>query len=416
MKHLFSYSDYIFESVKGVDYIYNTYYSEIPRDKFDKIIFSDPTTRLKKPGIYCKWLLKLYESDMLKIEDLYKAAEYLSIFHNFKYKLPEKDIFKIKDLPALLSIIEPFVDKEEIKFTNEEERALAGQFKEVYKNKDYRIIIPLTLKASQYFGQGSKWCTTKPDMFKRYTRKQTTDITPFNLYILYSERPENRLQFHFRFRQFMDINDKPIDKETFFKLNISIYDFFSNYFSVEKYYNAGSVDWLHRNFNDAPDIIEGNFDCCNLGITSLEGAPKIIEGYFDCEKNVLETLKGAPHTVEGGFYCSHNRLTSLEGSPKIVEGEYFCSYNDLTSLKGAPELIYDGFSCCNNLLTSLEGAPKIVRGDFFCGYNNLKSLKGAPALVEGDFYCEANPDLSMEEIEKYRDSGAVKGNFVWLKP
>ncbi len=210
MNHLIHYN--IFESVMNIDDIYNKWYSDMGRVVFDKIIASDPTTKPNKLGVYCKWLLKLWNSKLLKIEDLYKATNYLKLFHRFKYKLPIKDILKIEDLPTLFKLVEPFVDKEEYIFSNEEERKLAGQFKEVFKNFRYRIIIPFTLQASQYFGQGTEWCTTHSNMFNHYTLYQNIKKPDENsLFIFYNENPEYKMQFHFKSRQFKDAGDYDVD-------------------------------------------------------------------------------------------------------------------------------------------------------------------------------------------------------------
>ena len=63
----------------------------------------------------------------------------------------------------------------------------------------------------------------------------------------------------------------------------------------------------------------GNLDCSNNKLTSLEGAPEVVKGNFDCSYNKLTSLEGAPEVVEGDFDCSHNNLTSLEGVPYAVK-------------------------------------------------------------------------------------------------
>ncbi len=375
MKHLIYFEDYLTESVLNIDTIYNKYYSNIEKDIFDKIIESDPTTIVKdsKMGVYCKWLLKLYANNKLKLEDLYKATQYLSAFHQFKHKIHQKDINFYKSLPELFKVVEPFLEKEDVSFENDEERKLAGQFKEVFRNDAYRIIIPLTLKASQYFGQGTEWCTTNTDMFKKYTKKQNGDeITPYNLYILYTENPNDRMQFHFKSRQFMDIDDQEIEIgiDDFFEENRDIYDFFNKYFNVNKYYLSGTIRWRGNTLDGAPEMVYGDFYCNNLGLTSL---------------------KGSPQTVEGDFFCNHNNLDSLEGGPQTIECSYVCDNNILVNLKGSPEIMEGTFSCVRNKLTSLEGAPK---------------------KVDGNFICVRNPDLSEEEIIRYYNTGAVKGTII----
>ena len=173
--------------------------------------------------------------------------------------------------------------------------------------------------------------------------------------------------------------------------------------------------------------ITGDFDCSDLGLTSLKGAPQEVGGYFDCSYNQLTSLEGAPQEVGGDFRCYYNHLISLEGAPQTIGGDFSCSNNKLTSLKGAPQTVDGNFSCSENQLTSLEGAPQIVRGSFICyrdkltslkgapqevgenfncAYNHLTSLEGAPQKVGGNFWCNYNPNLpSLEGI------GEVKGRI-----
>lgn len=99
---------------------------------------------------------------------------------------------------------------------------------------------------------------------------------------------------------------------------------------------------------------------------------------------------------DGNFNCSNFDLTSLEGAPKEVHGDFWCFSNYLTSLKGAPTKITSGvFNCAGNKLISLEYAPREVRGSFLCYNNNkLTTLKDVHKLfdwVSGEFDCENNP-------------------------
>ena len=69
--------------------------------------------------------------------------------------------------------------------------------------------------------------------------------------------------------------------------------------------------------------VKGNFDCSELGLTSLKGAPLLIGGDFDCSKNKLTSLKDAPMEVGGNFYSSNNPLTSSKGRPVVGGKSYF---------------------------------------------------------------------------------------------
>jgi len=416
MKYIKLFESFLLEYVDIKD-IYNKYYGDIDSTTFNKIIEADPTTILSKNkiGKYSKWLLNLYKSNNLKLEDLYKATEYLTLFNSFQHKLLVKDINKISSLPELYKLVEIYDDKkEEVEFTNEEEQKLIGEFKQVFKNSKYRIIIPLTLKASEYFGKGTEWCTVYPDNFKTYTKNQNLNNLDRNaLYILYTENPKDRLQFHFKSRQFMDIKDEDINIEDFLENNKDIFGFFNkNIENLNKYFKPKeNIRWKKNTLEGAPQTVEGSFYCIQNKLTSLKGAPQTVEGGFYCFDNQLTSLEGAPQIVEGSFNCFDNQLTSLEGAPQTVEGNFNCSSNKLITLEGAPQTVEGFFDCHNNLLPNLKGAPQTIEADFSCSNNQLITLEGAPQIVEGNFYCSENPKLSKKEILRYKATGAVKGKI-----
>ncbi len=91
--------------------------------------------------------------------------------------------------------------------------------------------------------------------------------------------------------------------------------------------------------------VNGSFDSGEQGLSDLRGVRfGKVEGNFDCENNQLTTLEGAPQKVEGDFSCSNNRLTTLEGAPQEVECDFYCSDNQLTTLEGAPQEVEGSFS------------------------------------------------------------------------
>ena len=94
--------------------------------------------------------------------------------------------------------------------------------------------------------------------------------------------------------------------------------------------------------------VEGDFNCVNCGLTTLEGAPKYVGGNFKCNNNQLTSLEGGPEYVGKDFDCSFNKLTTLKGAPKYVGGSFYCVSNKLTSLEGAPEYVGVHFGCRRN--------------------------------------------------------------------
>jgi hypothetical protein len=426
MKILKTYEKFIRK--ENLNDIYNKYYSKFPFETFQDIVKSDPTSMIDGQlymGKYCKWLLKLYINRKLKLEDLYKATEYLLLFDKqaVRNKLPleNRNINNFKSLGELAQTISDFkpedlMSKKEIKEDN-----LIEEF------KNFKLYIPKDHKDSCILGKGTEWCTAteKTDnYFKQYHRPRR------ELLIFISKTdPKEKYQFHFKTQQFMDRFDDRINIKDFLQKNPDIDSWLKlNVRDYKKIYSFKTdVSWTKSNFDDCPKIIEydfycynnnltslegcpkkveGSFDCSNNDLTSLENCPEIVEGNFNCINNQLTSLKGCTKEIEGYFSCRNNKLTSLIGGPEVVDYFYFCYNNQLTSLEGSPKNIKDDFKCHDNQLTSLEGGPEIVEGNFNCSNNQLISLKGCPEKIEGDFYCANNQLTSLKGC-----SEVIEGKF-----
>jgi hypothetical protein len=453
MKILKTYEKFIRK--ENLNDIYDKYYKDIPFETFKQIVKSDPTSLIDGQlylGKYCKWLLNLYSSNNLKLEDLYKVPDYLQLFdkQSVRNKLPleKRNINNFKSLGELAEVISEFkpediMSKKEIKEDN-----LVKEF------KNYKLYIPKDFKDSCILGKGTEWCTAteKTDKWFKIYHRPGRELLIF----ISKKNPKIKYQFHFRTQQFMDKYDNEInihnflknnpDIDSWLKLNVKDYKRINN--------DSDSIRWKQSNFEGCPEIIEGDFSCSRNDLTSLEGCPKKIEGDFICSYNELTSLEGCPKTIEGKFNCVGNRLTSLEGCPKIIEGNFYCSINELKSLKDGPEIVEGSFICYRNYLktledcpkiiesgiiirdnhltsligcpktiggnfdcsynrlTSLEGCPEIIKGHFYCNANRLTNLKGCPKIVEGDFCCYKNPLLTEEDIEWLKQNCNIVGCLV----
>ena len=393
--------------------IYAKYYTDIDQKDFIEIIESDPTSTIDNKlymGKYSKWLVNLYRNNNLKIEDLYKATEYLELFdkQSVRNKISKQNINDYNSLSDLAKIVLPFKETDEIKSRSE---IKDDNF--IHEFKHYNLYIPRTFKDSCILGKGTEWCTATEktdEYFKQYHK-------PGRELLIFIDKNDVKIkcQLHLRSKQFMDIYDDQQDLgEWIDEDNKDIEIWLKENYGKEykKYFNDGDIYWNKNTLEGAPEIVEGDFYCDYNELTTLEGGPKIVEGNFYCSNNNLISLEGGPEIVEGDFYCDYNELTTLEGGPKIVEGNFYCSNNNLISLEGAPKIVEGRFDCFDNKLTSLKGAPEKVEGGFDCNDNKLTSLEGAPKTVEGDFNCKYNIDLPKEEIERYRKTGSVKGKII----
>lgn len=193
-----------------LDYIYNKYYNNIPNDEFMQIIQADPTynpQKQSKMGKYGKWLLNQYQQKNLKLEDLYKAKEYLTYFVKYYNILPEKDINKYPNIVELYKTIKDYIGKDNIATSKSDEvRRIKQDAKKVYEDAEWLVIIPLTKEASCYYGKNTEWCTaaeTSHNYFDQYNNQGP-------LYININKTNNKKYQFHFETDSFMDENDEPI--------------------------------------------------------------------------------------------------------------------------------------------------------------------------------------------------------------
>ena len=174
-----------------------------------------------------QWLLMLITSKREKFEDLTdETRELLNVFARVKRHLPvpQRDIMKYKWQGELYRVLQPFennvpVSQRQIDRMQEEE--MYKQAKVLLNDNAYRILIPLTKEASQYFGVNTRWCTAgrSTNYFESYSAKGP-------LYIILDKANNRRWQFHFESGQFMDEADTPINIDAFIKEHPEIAHFF----------------------------------------------------------------------------------------------------------------------------------------------------------------------------------------------
>lgn len=216
MKILINESSFIklFEATNLSD-IYQKYYSNIPQDEFNEIVSADPTWNSDKPnkmGKYGKWLLSLYMSKRLKLEDLYKAKTYLSYFVKYNNVIDNKDINTYKTLNDLYSVVSNFIENPDQATSKQDAiRKIKEGAEKVYEDNEWLVIIPHTEEASCYYGKGTQWCTAADkgsNMFDHYNEQG-------NLYININKTTHEKYQFHFETDSFMDETDTPIENPIF---------------------------------------------------------------------------------------------------------------------------------------------------------------------------------------------------------
>ena len=224
--------------------IYKKYYSDIERPTFLRIIGLDPASKIqsdekggiKKIGRYSKLLLKMFKEGNLKSEDFPKAKDYLSLV--YKHNVPV-DLNKVKTLGDLFNLVEKYYSRDDNKNVfdlvntlddNDYELLLSGEKWIIYR--------PKSEKGASYLGTGTEWCTAwGPYSTNQKYQGRKNHFSHHNnsgwLYVMISrENPEEKYQFHFETKQFMDKNDRKIDTG----------NFFDNHGEITKYFYPSLYD------------------------------------------------------------------------------------------------------------------------------------------------------------------------------
>lgn len=190
------------------------------------------------------------------------------------------------------------------------------------------------------------------------------------------------------------------------------------YIKLFENFDTKSIDDICKKYRITNYTIndDGSIDVdgdVNLGTWDLKKLPLIfnkVNGDFDCYENELESLEGAPRYVSGYFNCGGNELTSLEYSPKYVGKEFFCHLNELTSLEHSPDFVGGGFSCEDNDIKTLIGIKDF--NGLFEGNGIIQAvydLIKQPELIEQFYnfgivsnFKNEKPDFNMKRFEKFK--------------
>jgi hypothetical protein len=221
--------------------IYTKYYSKIPPATFIKVISADPQSavnpgvdtsiekRVQRIGKYSKLLLLLYGKGTLKLEDLDRAKDYLGYLYKHKIAV---DINKVNQLSDLYDLVKKYIVQDKRDISTILKSLSEQEYKILHNGENWYIVQPLTERASCYLGVNTEWCTTwgpyslndkhkgKDNYFSRYN-------TQGPLFIMINKTNENdKYQFHFESKQFMNPADKQINTGDFLNENPEIKKYF----------------------------------------------------------------------------------------------------------------------------------------------------------------------------------------------
>lgn len=192
---------------------------ELDESVLVEVVKSDPTQNKK----YTEWLVRLYSKDLIKIEDLYKATQYLKIFNRCVEKRliaeDKRDINKSKTLQDLFNIVEKYIESEEILKDGEIEAQTL-----VFESENWKVHIPKTFKESQVLGSGTQWCTSSSNGEETFN---TYNKSGFLIIFLdkNSGGVEGKFQLHLETNQFADYKDSMQSFMEFLKKHPDLHPF-----------------------------------------------------------------------------------------------------------------------------------------------------------------------------------------------
>ena len=244
-------------------------YPKINDDDFDMLINLDPTYNGgNELGKYSKWILNLYNKVVKdkfayekwveqkkmgndfpqpmrkstdKQEDFKKIPSLLRQFNVLNKKL-KTNIDKITSISELYKVVNDAKDKglsdnaKVQKGIDLFKKSVEKGGEVVFKNGNWVILVPKTLKSSVVFGDDTNWCTTSPngEMYHHYLKEYGGQY-----FINLNLQTGDLYQFHFESKQFMNSNDKDVN------INDIINDD-----SVKKFY----LDYLYNNIKNDKKI------------------------------------------------------------------------------------------------------------------------------------------------------------------
>jgi len=129
-------------------------------------------------------------------------------------------------------------------------------------------------------------------------------------------------------------------------------------------------------------------------------------------------------TFKGDFDCNDVGLTTMKGFPKHVAGNFSCYDNNLTSCEFAPEFIGESCSFTNNPeLSDITGFPKYIGSDLFIRDTKLSyALIRKSLAVKGDIFVSiikesTNQTFTRGGDDKLKNIGLGKRAIIskWLE-
>lgn len=229
--------------MKLENHFYQEYRKKLPSAEIiQKIADMDPTQNKELTfwvaNNYANWEKDRFNGGISRFEDIGSRAfpELLNFkkilrFQDLSKDLPTRDVNQIKGLRPLEKIVDPVLaalkdKKKELEVTNhksiENQLVKDHEVTIIYNGPDIKVVEPHTEKASCFFGINTKWCTAgkNRNAFDSYNARGP-------LYIVLIKKTNERYQFHWKTKQFMDEQDRSINPNELGEKYPVLYDIFT---------------------------------------------------------------------------------------------------------------------------------------------------------------------------------------------
>jgi hypothetical protein len=241
--------------------IYKKYYSDINRDTFIRIIQGDPKSSvindvINNIGKHSKLLLDMYKRGSLKLEDLPKANEYLTLVYQHNMPVDHK---KVLTIPDLYNLVKDKIAKVQTSLVELIKLLETSEYSVKHNGDAWFIVQPKTEKAAAYLGVNTEWCTTwgkyclNPD-YKDRTPHFGTYSPQGPLYIIVNKENESdKYQLHFPSNQLKNPADSEIsNRPNFFNERLEV----KKYFFPTIYESNPSKDDIKRDLPRAKKFLD----------------------------------------------------------------------------------------------------------------------------------------------------------------
>ena len=236
------------------------FYPKLTDEQFNQCIELDPTHRKgsDKAGTYAKWILGL--ANRGKLDNVGHVTDLLQRFEDNKNNLVDKNIMRFTtmvDLEDYLNDESSYKQLSARQSLRKTQKAVHNTDVEkeaelVFSSSNWEVWVPKTYEASCKLGRGTTWCTASTE--SDYYYNNYTQQGP--LYINLPKNGDEKYQFHFPSRQYMDKDDKEIYLEDFLNKHSDLKDFYYDRIAKEVFLMEGDEESFTLSSYDLERIFE----------------------------------------------------------------------------------------------------------------------------------------------------------------